>query len=239
VDPKRIEARLASQKYREAQKQEYNDSVSRNQMLKNENLQARQELLHRGDQISLAPPPVPAVAVAHLVIPTTWKRAETRKERNRQAAKRSRDAAKNTLKILNVENEHLLRDNLMLHDRLRSLQNNKRIAGVVAQGGGERKRRNTAPSRPSSFVLSEHALLLLSCLCLLLGCTFQANQESTMSGGQQSDAGMDLSAGLVRHTNLNDAAHPVPLLAAGVVCVCSVAVAAFSSKSWRSKSVKL
>ena len=237
VDPKRIEARLASQKYREAKNKEYNDALSRNQTLKNDNIQARQELIYRGDQISLVPPLVPADSIAHLVLPATWNRAETRKERNRQAAKRSRDAAKNKLKILVIENEHLRKDNFMLQERLRSVQNNKRIAGVADDKEDLlRKRRNTAPNRPSSFVLSEHALLLLSCLCLFLGCTFQASEENQNEQQQQPNTGMDLSAGLMQHANFDDT-HPVPLLAAGLVCVCSVAVAAFSFSSSSPKVV--
>jgi len=237
VDPKRIEARLASQKYREAKNKEYNDAFSRNQTLKNDNIQARQELIYRGDQISLVPPLVPADSIAHLVLPATWNRAETRKERNRQAAKRSRDAAKNKLKILVIENEHLRKDNFMLQERLRSVQNNKRIAGVADDKEDLlRKRRNTAPNRPSSFVLSEHALLLLSCLCLFLGCTFQASEENQNEQQQQPNTGMDLSAGLMQHANFDDT-HPVPLLAAGLVCVCSVAVAAFSFSSSSPKVV--
>jgi len=237
VDPKRIEARLASQKYRDAKNKECNDAFSCNQTLKNENIQARQELIHRGDQISLVPPLVPADSIAHLVVPATWNRAETRKERNRQAAKRSRDAAKNKLKILVIENEHLRKDNVMLQERLRSVQNNKRIAGVADEEDLLRKRRNTAPNRPSSFGLSEHALLLLSCLCLFLGCTFQASEENQNEQQQQQpNTGMDLSAGLMQHANLDDA-HPVPLLAAGLVCVCSVAVAAFSFSSSSPKVV--
>ena len=60
-----------------------------------------------------------------------WKRAATRKERNRQAAKRSREAAKRKHRVLAAQNQHIEHDTIQLKIQLQEFkkENNITIAG--------------------------------------------------------------------------------------------------------------
>ena len=60
-----------------------------------------------------------------------WKRAATRKERNRQAAKRSREAAKRKHRVLAAQNQHIEHDTVQLKIQLQEFkkENNITVAG--------------------------------------------------------------------------------------------------------------
>jgi hypothetical protein len=237
VDPKRIEARLASQRYRDTKTNEYNFLMSQHQKLLRENHELR-------NRYSLPPLNLATIPGCE-PIPTTWKRAETRKERNRQAAKRSREAAKRKHQVLATKNAYLLKDSTVLKQEFNELQvfeedynefdefegivdgfevfedfaevaevaeilNNKKRS-IENKSNPSKKRIKSQKSSP--FNMNESYLLLLAVALCILGCVVQTFDGS--SDSLHLHAGMDLRTGIMQHLALGYQ-H---LIAAGIVCV--------------------
>ena len=232
VDEKKIEARLASQRYRNTKLQEYQNLQTRNKELLTLNMSLRNDISVAGERIALKPPPLDLTTVPGCVNTTNWTRAETRKERNRLAAKRSRDAAKRKHTVLKAQNNYLEKDIHALTLKLQELHgqiktgnqvhDKKRTTSDTENGAMQpvsKRSKMSQHSSPSSFLLGESSLLLSLCICAVLGAAFQWH-DNKEDGANVENAGMDLGAGLLQHMAL-DANNPLPLVGAGIVCIFS------------------
>jgi len=253
VDPKRIEARIASQRYRDQKLQEYEVLKLKNQELTQTNSNLRHDLLARGINVDIQLAPLDLTTVPGCVdLSSTWKRAETRKERNRQAAKRSREAAKRKHNILKAKNHYLELDIVKLKNILQDVQNDKRICGIIEdvssskcetatsfvnsdddkidyhqqQRKNKKRFKHKKKSSPASFLLSESSMLLFACVCAILSMSFQFRDNSEVSS-TTSSASMDIGSGLFKNM-APDENNPLPMVGASIVCIVSAMFFLFS-----------
>ena len=205
----RLEARKASQYYRDKAKTEFNDMVKENRELLKKNVLLRKQLreaakkacIHNESELSLPPAPkhtdVTSKQARKPSIP--YKEGETRRERNRRAAKRSRENAKRRFAIIEAENAALNADNHALATRLqrfgftakfskRTRDDSSSDHRDVIAARANKKRRVAGP-KSSSFVGDTGAFsLLLICGALsLMMCYDEIDSPCTstkLSGSQ-------------------------------------------------------
>jgi len=243
MDEKKIEARLASQRYRNTKLQDYQNLQTRNKELLTLNMSLRYDISVAGERIALKPPPLDLTTVPGCVDTTDWTRADTRKERNRLAAKRSRDAAKRKHTVLKANNNYLEKDIHALTLKLQELHgqtstgnqvhDKKRTTSDTANSAMQpvsKRSKMSHHSSPSAFLLGESSLLLSLCVCAVLGVVFQWHDQEESTAPLPTFAGMDLGSGLLQHMAL-DANNPLPLVGAGIVCIFSMMFAIFSYQS--------
>merc|ERR1712166_1665582 len=234
IDPKRIEARLASQRYRDTKLSEYNTLTSTHNRLLTLNQNLRYELIKHGKIIELKPPLLDLTTVPGCEPNVNWKRAATRKERNRQAAKRSREAAKRKHRVLAAQNQHIEHDTVQLKIQLQEFKKENNITA------GKRKNEtqevlaldaldaldtldpldsfdawnnelvvNTSSKKrktnpTSPFRMQDSHLLLVACVLTIIGMSCSSFDTSTTLDGNRLHVGMDISTGLLQHLKLND-----------------------------------
>lgn len=228
--PERLDAREASQYYRDKAKNEFNDMVVQNIELRKENVSLRKQLMQAvkdaniqdSSAVNIPPPPkhtdVTSKQARKPSVP--YKEGETRRERNRRAAKRSRDNAKKRMATVEAENAALMEDNHALASRLETLGYTLnafkhsgsdacnrlllRSQGNNAIAAGANKRRKVTSSRGKNSIGDTGVLsLLLVCGALaIMSCKdssdslYRITDESSYSALNAPKMSMSMGRGL-------------------------------------------